>query len=85
MELLVLVDTFLAQSQIELVCISAAKIVSSRPLTRIRQLGSMNVMIPLTTLVGIMTYAWPFAQTEASLIAIATIYGHVTLPPPSLL
>ena len=40
-------------------------------------LGAMNVMIPLTALAGIMTYAWPFAQTEASLIVVTVLYGFV--------
>ena len=43
----------------------------------IDNLGPMNVMIPLTALAGIMTYAWPFAQTEASLIVVTVFYGFV--------
>jgi hypothetical protein len=35
------------------------------------------VMIPLTALAGIMTYAWPFAQTEESLIVVTVLYGFV--------
>ena len=34
-------------------------------------------MIPLTALAGIMTYAWPFARTEASLIVVTILYGFV--------
>lgn len=51
--------------------------------TRVRQLnasplpGPMNVMIPFTAAAGIVTYAWPFAQTKASLIAVTVIYGYV--------
>ena len=37
----------------------------------------MNVMIPFTALAGIMTYAWPFAKTEASLIVVTVLYGFV--------
>lgn len=43
----------------------------------IDKLGSLNVMIPFTALAGIMTYAWPFAQTEASLIVVTVLYGFV--------
>lgn len=43
----------------------------------IDKLGPMNVMIPFTALAGIMTYAWPFAQTEASLIVVTVFYGFV--------
>ncbi|PPQ91371.1 hypothetical protein CVT25_004138 [Psilocybe cyanescens] len=39
------------------------------------RLGAMNVMIPFTTAAGIVTYAWPFAQTKSSLIAVTVIYG----------
>jgi len=41
-------------------------------------LGSMNVMIPLTAAAGAMTYAWPFARTEASMIVVAIIYGFTS-------
>ena len=43
----------------------------------IDKLGPMNVMIPFTALAGVMTYAWPFAQTEASLIVVTVLYGFV--------
>jgi hypothetical protein len=45
----------------------------------IDKLGAMNVMIPFTALAGILTYAWPFAQTEASLIVVTVLYGFVFL------
>ena len=35
------------------------------------------MMIPFTALAGILTYAWPFAQTEASLIVVTVLYGFV--------
>lgn len=35
----------------------------------------MNVMIPFTIVAAIMTYAWPFARSEAALIIVAIIYG----------
>ena len=37
----------------------------------------MNVMVPFTALAGILTYAWPFAQTESSFIVVIVIYGSV--------
>lgn len=37
----------------------------------------MNVMIPFTAAAGILTYAWPFARTKGSLIAVTVIYGSV--------
>jgi len=38
-------------------------------------LGPMNVMIPFTAVAGVLTYAWPFARTKASLIAVTVLYG----------
>ena len=35
------------------------------------------MMIPFTALAGILTYTWPFAQTESSFIAVIIIYGFV--------
>ena len=37
--------------------------------------GALTITAPLTLLCGIMTYAWPFATTKGSLIAIGVIYG----------
>ncbi|KAF9555808.1 MFS general substrate transporter [Agrocybe pediades] len=37
--------------------------------------GPMNVMMPFTAAAGILTYAWPFAETRSSLIAVTVIYG----------
>ena len=37
----------------------------------------MNVMIPFTMSAGLLTYAWPFAKTKASIIVIAVLYGYV--------
>lgn len=34
-------------------------------------------MAPSTLLAGILTFAWPFATTKPSLIAVAIIYGLV--------
>ncbi|KAJ2919884.1 hypothetical protein MD484_g581, partial [Candolleomyces efflorescens] len=39
--------------------------------------GPMNVMIPFTSAAGILTYAWPFAQSKGSLIAVTLLYGYV--------
>lgn len=38
-------------------------------------LGPMNVMIPFTAAAGILTYAWPFARSQGSLIAVVILYG----------
>ncbi|KAF9447586.1 MFS general substrate transporter [Macrolepiota fuliginosa MF-IS2] len=37
--------------------------------------GPLNVIAPMTTITAIMTFAWPYAQSENSLIAVAIIYG----------
>ncbi|GLB34493.1 putative monocarboxylate [Lyophyllum shimeji] len=37
--------------------------------------GPANIMIPFTAVAGILTYAWPFARSEASLIVVVVIYG----------
>ncbi|KAJ6468124.1 MFS general substrate transporter [Mycena vitilis] len=42
------------------------------------RVGCMSVMIPGTFLAAIVTYAWPFAQTLPSLVAIAIIYGFAS-------
>jgi len=39
------------------------------------RLGPMNVLIPGTLVTAGLTYAWPFAQTKSSLIAVAVLYG----------
>ncbi|KAF9242043.1 MFS general substrate transporter [Melanogaster broomeanus] len=39
------------------------------------RLGALNIMIPFTAVAGIMTFVWPFAKNEGSLVAIAVIYG----------
>ena len=39
------------------------------------QSGPMNIMIPFTGVAGILTYAWPFAKTKASLLALTVLYG----------
>jgi MFS family permease len=53
------------------------------------KMGAINVSAPLTLVCAIMTYAWPFATTKASLVAVAIIYGFssgafVTLLPAPL-
>ncbi|KAK0490502.1 major facilitator superfamily domain-containing protein [Armillaria novae-zelandiae] len=35
----------------------------------------LNVLGPMTIIVGAVTYAWPFARTLASMIVVAIIYG----------
>ncbi|KDR69289.1 hypothetical protein GALMADRAFT_256119 [Galerina marginata CBS 339.88] len=49
------------------------------------RLGAMNVMIPFTASAGILTYAWPFAATKSSLIAVTVIYGFCSGAYVSLL
>lgn len=39
--------------------------------------GAVNVMIPSTLIAAILTFAWPFATTKGSLVAVAIIYGFV--------
>lgn len=48
-------------------------------LTSLFVAGPMNVMIPFTAATAIITYAWPFARTEASLIVVTILYGCVSL------
>ncbi|KAI6156993.1 MFS general substrate transporter [Pisolithus tinctorius] len=38
-------------------------------------IGPLNVMIPLTSLVGVLTFVWPYASSQGQLIAISVIYG----------
>ncbi|KAJ7589158.1 major facilitator superfamily domain-containing protein [Mycena floridula] len=47
--------------------------------------GPMNIMIPFTAAAGIITYAWPFARTAASLIVVAVLYGFASGSYVSLL
>ncbi|KAF8495387.1 MFS general substrate transporter [Gautieria morchelliformis] len=37
--------------------------------------GPLNILIPMTTIAGILTMAWPYAKTSTSLIIIAVLYG----------
>ncbi|KAF8177232.1 MFS general substrate transporter [Pholiota molesta] len=39
------------------------------------RVGSMNIMIPFTVWAAILTYAWPFAKSQSSLVALTVIYG----------
>ncbi|KAJ7706738.1 MFS general substrate transporter [Mycena rosella] len=39
------------------------------------RIGPMSVIIPGTIVAAIVTYAWPFAQSLQSLVAIAIVYG----------
>ncbi len=43
------------------------------------RVGPMNVMIPFTTVAAVVTFAWPFAVDKGGLIAIALVYGYVSL------
>ncbi|KAJ7138059.1 MFS general substrate transporter [Mycena epipterygia] len=42
------------------------------------RIGCMSVMIPGTLLAAIVTYAWPFAKSLQSLVAVAIIYGFAS-------
>ncbi|KAF9264559.1 MFS general substrate transporter [Marasmius fiardii PR-910] len=37
--------------------------------------GPINFYAPMTTIAGVLTYAWPFARTQQELIAISVLYG----------
>ncbi|KAF5347922.1 hypothetical protein D9756_010140 [Leucocoprinus leucothites] len=37
--------------------------------------GHLNIMIPFTLFAGVLTYAWPFTHSTASLIVVTVIYG----------
>ncbi|KAF9053370.1 MFS general substrate transporter [Panaeolus papilionaceus] len=37
--------------------------------------GPINAMLPFTIFAGILTYAWPFARSEKTLIVVTVIYG----------
>ncbi|CAE6413771.1 unnamed protein product [Rhizoctonia solani] len=39
------------------------------------RIGPLNALIPSTLVTGIATFAWPFARSDSSLIAIACVYG----------
>lgn len=38
-------------------------------------IGPINVLIPTTFVAGVLTYAWPFATSSASLIVVILLYG----------
>ncbi|KAJ7186131.1 major facilitator superfamily domain-containing protein [Mycena filopes] len=37
--------------------------------------GPLNILVPMVLLTAVMSFAWPHAHTEGSLIAIAALYG----------
>ncbi|KAJ7580755.1 major facilitator superfamily domain-containing protein [Mycena floridula] len=37
--------------------------------------GAINFIAPMTIVAAVLTYAWPFAKSEASFIVIAILYG----------
>jgi len=37
--------------------------------------GPLNVLAPATFIIGVTTYAWPFAHSTAPLVIISIIYG----------
>ncbi|KDR74727.1 hypothetical protein GALMADRAFT_70210 [Galerina marginata CBS 339.88] len=40
--------------------------------------GAVNTLIPFTLIGGVMTYAWPYATTIASLVVVSILYGSAT-------
>ena len=46
--------------------------------------GPLNVLIPATLMVALVTFTWPFAQNVASFVAIAVFLGCVSLFTPIL-
>ncbi|KAF7336270.1 MFS domain-containing protein [Mycena venus] len=42
------------------------------------KIGPLNILTPMTFIAAGMTFAWPYARTERSLIAVAAIYGVVS-------
>ena len=39
-------------------------------------IGPMNTQAPFTIGAAIITYAWPFARSKSSLIALTVLYGY---------
>ncbi|KIJ59686.1 hypothetical protein HYDPIDRAFT_100251, partial [Hydnomerulius pinastri MD-312] len=39
------------------------------------KIGPLNIIIPFTAVAGVTTFAWPYATTSKSLVAIAIVYG----------
>ncbi|KAH7924748.1 MFS general substrate transporter [Leucogyrophana mollusca] len=39
------------------------------------KVGALNIMTPFTAVAGILTFGWPFARSQGSLIGIAVVYG----------
>lgn len=37
--------------------------------------GAVNVIVPMTWIAAALTFAWPYARTQSTLIAIAVLYG----------
>ncbi|KAK0490622.1 major facilitator superfamily domain-containing protein [Armillaria novae-zelandiae] len=40
--------------------------------------GALNYFGPITIIAGVVTYAWPFARSLASMIVVAVIYGFTS-------
>ncbi|EJD49716.1 MFS general substrate transporter [Auricularia subglabra TFB-10046 SS5] len=49
------------------------------------RIGAVNTLIPSTVMAAIMTYAWPFAHSYASLIVVSILYGFASGTYVSLL
>ncbi|PBK72994.1 MFS general substrate transporter [Armillaria solidipes] len=40
--------------------------------------GALNYFGPITVIAGVVTYAWPFARSLASMIVVAVVYGFTS-------
>ena len=41
------------------------------------KIGPLNVMIPFTSVAGLLTYAWPFTKNKVALLGVTVAYGYV--------
>ncbi|KAI5983072.1 MFS general substrate transporter [Pisolithus albus] len=39
------------------------------------RIGPLSAMIPFTALLGILTFAWPYASSQGALIGVSVLYG----------
>ncbi|KIM36461.1 hypothetical protein M413DRAFT_78188 [Hebeloma cylindrosporum] len=42
------------------------------------RVGPVNVIVPMSCMAAIMTFAWPYAVSKGSLIAVAILYGFAS-------
>ncbi|KAJ3970381.1 major facilitator superfamily domain-containing protein [Lentinula raphanica] len=62
-----------------LVAIANASSGLGRIVTRVMtdKIGALNCIIPTTLGAAALSFAWPFAKTEASLVVVAALYGFI--------